>query len=242
MRPVLITWRGLTIYSYPAFLYLGLVVGVAAGNYAAHRAGVDAGEVFVATLLLLIPALAGARFLHVVSHWRVYRAAPGRIWNRAEGGAAMYGGLLLAVPLSIPLLAGLGLRFGAFWDVTTFTLLVGMAFARIGCLLNGCCAGRPSSASVALWLPDCGGVWERRLPTQLLELAWGLVLLAGAVVLWPMAPFGGSLFLYALGGYGVGRLLLESTRDRRDRVAGMSLHHAISLLLVAIAATGWAVG
>lgn len=242
MLPILVRWRGLTIHSYPAFLYLGLVLGVAAGNYSAHRAGVDADAVFVATLLLLIPALAGARLLHVVSHWRVYEAEPRRIWNRAEGGAAMYGGLPLAVPLSIPLLAAVGLSFGAFWDVATFTLLVGMAFARVGCFLNGCCSGRPSAGRFALRLPNRAGMWERRLPTQLLECAWALLLLAGAVVLWPVAPFEGSLFLYALGGYGLGRLLLESTRDTRDRVAGISLHHGISVLLVAIAATGWAVG
>jgi prolipoprotein diacylglyceryltransferase len=127
MRPVLIRWRGLTIHSYPAFLYLGLVVGVAAGNYAAHRADVDAGTVFVITVLLLVPALAGARLLHVASHWRIYRAAPHRIWNQAEGGAAMYGGLPLAVPLSIPVLGAVGLSFGAFWDVATFTLLVAIA-------------------------------------------------------------------------------------------------------------------
>ena len=242
MRPVLIRWRGLTIHSYPAFLYLGLVVGVAAGNYAAHRAGVDAGAVFVITVLLLIPALAGARLLHVASHWRIYRAAPHRIWNQAEGGAAMYGGLPLAVPLSIPVLGAVGLSFGAFWDVATFTLLVGMAFARVGCLLNGCCSGRPSSGRFALRLANSAGIWDRRLPTQLLEFAWALLLLAGAVALQPVAPFEGSLFLYALGGYGLGRLLLESTRERRDHVAGISLHHAISVLLIAIAATGWAVG
>ena len=242
MRPVLVRWRGLTIHSYPAFLYLGLVLGVAAGNYAAHHAGVEPRDVFVATLVLLVPALAGARLLHVLCHWRVYRAAPRRIWSRAEGGAAMYGGLLLAVPLSVPLLAAVGPSFGAFWDAATFTLLVGTAFARVGCLLNGCCSGRPSSGRLALHLPNRAGVWERRLPTQLLELAWTLLVLAGAVLLSRTAPFDGSIFLYALGGYGLGRLLLESTRDTRDRVAGLSLHHAISLLLVAVAATGWAVG
>lgn len=37
VRPVLLRWRGYTIWSYPAMLYVGLVAGVAAGNAADTR-------------------------------------------------------------------------------------------------------------------------------------------------------------------------------------------------------------
>ena len=73
--------------SYPAMLYLGLVCGVAASNVAAHAAQLAAGRVFVATLILLIPALLGARLLFVLTHWELYRADPGRIWRRAKAAA-----------------------------------------------------------------------------------------------------------------------------------------------------------
>ena len=52
-----------------------------------------------ATLLLLPPALFGARLLFVIAHWPAYRQEPRRMWRASEGGAAMYGGLLVAVPL-----------------------------------------------------------------------------------------------------------------------------------------------
>ena len=42
-------------------LYLGLVAGVAAGNVAARAAGIDAFRMFAATLVLIGPALVGAR-------------------------------------------------------------------------------------------------------------------------------------------------------------------------------------
>ncbi len=41
MRPILFQWRGLTVWSYPAMLYIGLVAGVVAGNVAAHAAGIE---------------------------------------------------------------------------------------------------------------------------------------------------------------------------------------------------------
>lgn len=241
MRPVLWHWRGLSIPSYPAMLYLGLVGGVAAGNVAAHAARLAAGRVFVATLVLLIPALLGARLLFVVTHWDRYRTDPGRIWRRAQGGAALYGGVPGALLASVPLLWALQLPFWAFWDVATFTVLVGLIFTRVGCLLHGCCAGRPSASWMALRLPDHTGVRERRLPSQLFEMAWASVLLLGALVLWGRRPFVGALFLFLLAGYGLGRCWMERTRAQRDTAAGLALHTAISAGLVGIAAVGFIV-
>jgi phosphatidylglycerol---prolipoprotein diacylglyceryl transferase len=233
VHPIMFRWRGLTIHSYAAMQYVGLVLGVIAGNSAAHAAGLDAYRVFIATCILLFPALAGARLLHVASHWKFYRANRSRIWDRSEGGAANYGGILVAVPLSIPLLRLLHVPFAAFWDVSMVTIMVGMIFTRIGCLLNGCCAGRPTDSWFGIQLPDHTGVSERRIPTQLLEAGWATVLLASAIIVWPSLPFEGALFVFVSVGYATGRLLLESTRNTSRNGLRFTLHHAISLLIIA---------
>lgn len=231
MRPVLFRWRGVTIWSYPALLYVGLVAGVLAGNAAAHAAGIDAFRVFVATFALIVPALVGARLLYVAAHWSLYRQNLRRIWNRRDGGAAQYGGILVAVPLSFPILSALGLSAGAFWDVAAFTILVGMILTRVGCQLNGCCAGRPSKW-FGVYLPNHAGTWERRVPTQFLEGAWAAVLLSWAVSVWPRLPVEGGLFLAVAGGYATGRLALESARERETGQAAFTAQHAISLLIM----------
>jgi len=179
MRPVLFTWRGLTIYSYPAMLYIGLVLGVTAGNLIAHANGIDALRVYVATLILIVPALAGARLLYVAAEWPRYRNNLGRIWDRPDGGYIMYGGLPAALLISVPLLRLLHLSTSAFWDVAIFTILIGMFFTRIGCLLNGCCAGR--RWRLGLLVPNADGVWEKRIPTQLMEAAWAALLILAAL-------------------------------------------------------------
>ncbi len=102
MRPILFQWRGLTLWSYPALLYVGVVLGVVAGNVAAHAAGIDALGVFEATFLLLLPALVGARLLFVATHWREFRGDGRRIFARSDGGAAQYGALAMILPLSSP--------------------------------------------------------------------------------------------------------------------------------------------
>jgi prolipoprotein diacylglyceryltransferase len=73
------------------------------------------------------------------------------------------------------------------------------------------------------------------MPSQLLEAAWALLLLAGLAAFRQHAPPPGSLIIAAVAGYGVGRILLEETREGIDRLRGWSLHVAISGALVILA-------
>jgi hypothetical protein len=114
MRRILFSWRGQNIYSYPTMLYAGLLVGVFAGAHVAQASGMSADRFAIAVIILLIPALAGSRLYFILTRWDIYRHDPARIWRHSEGGMAMYGGFILAVPLSIPLLRSLGLPFGSF--------------------------------------------------------------------------------------------------------------------------------
>ena len=234
MRRILFQWRGLTVWSYPAMLYVGLVAGVVAGNAAAHAGGIDAFRAFVATMVLIPAALVGARLSYVANHWQFYRKNRRRIWDRSDGGYIMYGGLPAALLLSVPLLAALQLPFGAFWDVGICTILVGMIFARIGCLLNGCCAGRPSRAWGSVYLPNHMGVWERRIPTQCLEAGWAAVLLVSAINVWRWLPFPGALFLLVTASYASGRLLLEPMYERQPGAGRFTIYHAISVVFIVV--------
>jgi phosphatidylglycerol:prolipoprotein diacylglycerol transferase len=232
MLPVLFKWRGLRVWSYPAMLYFGLLFGVVAGNIAAHAAHLDAFRVYVATLILIVPSLAGARLLYVAANWKTYKHDPRRIWDRQDGGLIMYGGLPAMLLLSLPLLSALQLNFGAFWDVSSFTILVGMMFTRVGCLLNGCCAGCSSKAWFSLYLPNRKGVWEKRVPTQILEAVWAVVLLVSAIVIWPRVPFRGGLFLFVAGGYACARLVMEPAREREADAPRLSVAHVVSIITV----------
>ncbi|MBA3356628.1 MAG: prolipoprotein diacylglyceryl transferase [Pyrinomonadaceae bacterium] len=244
MRRVLLHWGNVSIHSYPVMLYLGIVFGIYAQLFATLSIRLDIARTLGATLLLLLAALLGSRLLFVITNWARYRVYPRRIWRFSDGGASMYGGLLLALPVSLPLLVLLEIPFGAFWDVASFTLLIGLMVTRVGCLLSGCCAGRPTSGWFGLNLPDHRGRWSRRIPTQILESAWGTAVLAGALISWGRLPFQGALFLYSVGAYGAGRIVLESARDKRDRGGGINLPQAISAgfvtsSLVAFAIAWW---
>ncbi len=235
MRQVLFHWRGTPIYSYPAMLYVGLLAAVVTGNWAAHATGLNAFRVYVATIILMAPAIAGARLLHVAIHWRSYSQSKWRIWDRSEGGYGMYGGLPIVLLTSIPLLYVLRLSFAAFWDVGALSILAGMIFARIGCLLNGCCCGRPSNTWFSIYLPNAQGVWQKRIPSPCLESIWAATLLALSLLFLHRMPFHGALFLFVASGYAAGRILLESFREYATGSSKFNVHHAISVAIIVLA-------
>jgi phosphatidylglycerol:prolipoprotein diacylglycerol transferase len=234
MRPVLFRWRGRPVSSYAALLYAGLVAGLAAGNAAARANGLPSGRVYAATVVLLAPAILGARLAYVIAHRSEFRADPGSVFRRSSGGQAMLGGLV-AVPLSVPLLAALGVGFWAFWDVATFTMLTGMVFARAGCLLTGCCAGRRTESRFGMVLADHRGKRARRVPTQVLEGLTAVALIAVAWAVNASAPPPGSVFMVVLGAYGAARIVLQGLREDRPKLAGVSIQRLASASLVALA-------
>jgi len=235
MHPLILEWRGIKIFSYPMMLYLGLVFGIVAGNFAANINHLDTYRIFVASLILTIPALIGARLLYVILNWNIYKKARGRIWARSEGGAILYGGLIFTLLGSVPTLFFLQIPPGEFWDITTISILVAMIFTKIGCLLNGCCAGQVMEGFPAAYLPNHAGNWQMRLPSQILEAGWDALLLTGAILTWNRLPFSGALFLMALAGYGLGRFLLEYTREEQDYVHGrLTINHIVSVVIICV--------
>jgi phosphatidylglycerol:prolipoprotein diacylglycerol transferase len=229
MPRILFSYRGINFYSYSVMLYLGCIAGIFAGARIACIEGLSADRFTLAATVLVIPALLGSRLLFVGLHWNIYRREPARIWARAEGGMSLYGGFVLTIAVSPPLLHAIGLPFGSFWDAATFTMLLGTVITRIGCLLNGCCCGRPTTSWLGLRLPDLRGVRQRRIPTQLLESGYALTLFLLGLKLRPFISFPGLIFLLGTVSYGAGRFGLEGTRGDRDDTLPMRV---ISVMLV----------
>jgi phosphatidylglycerol:prolipoprotein diacylglycerol transferase len=234
MRPILFRWwNGKPVYSYPAMLYAGLTIGLVVGDFEANLRGQDGTRFYIAAVLLVVPALLGARLLYVARRWAYFRRDLALIVRRTVGGQVMYGGLL-AVPVSVPLVDALGLPFWGFWDAATFTLLAAMMLTRVGCLLHGCCLGKTTAATFGLVIRGHDGVAVRRVPAQLLEAGLAAVLL-GCVAAIPAEAPGGVVFLSATGGYAVGRFFLEGTREQAGRVTGAGAQRTASALLGTVA-------
>lgn len=216
---------------YPVLLYLGITIGLYGTLLAARAEPLSTGRVLTAMLVLIVVALLGARLLYVAPRWRAYRADPWRVLRFRDGGASMFGGLLLAGPLSLVVVPALDLPVARFWDLATFTMVPGLVVTRVGCLLHGCCSGRETSGYLGLWLTDDGGVRARRVPLQAIDATCGLVILAVVGVLWRRDAPDGVVVLAAIALYCGARAVLEPLRAHRDHVHGMSLTRLITVPL-----------
>lgn len=85
--------------------------------------------------------------------------------------------LLLALMIGGPVI---GVPIGTFLDLSTPPLFLGMAIGRLGCLMAGCCGGRPTCSRFGIWCSD-QRIGVKRIPTQLLESALSLATFAVTV-------------------------------------------------------------
>ena len=175
------------VSSYKLMLYLGSVAGIYAGTQIARAAGMPEMLWLLTSIVFLAVALTGARLFY---RW----AGPGPMWpHRDSGGAALHGGLLASLLVSLPVLAFVGLPFRRFWDAAAIAMLTGLIFTRLACAMNGCCAGRGATGPLGFALPDHRGEVRRRYPTQVIEAAWGGGVLAAVAMLARTPPPGGVM-------------------------------------------------
>ena len=117
-----------------------------------------------------------------------------------------------------------------------------LAFGRVGCLMVGCCHGRPfrwgiryrSEHAEEGFAPYLVGV--TLFPIQALESVWVLfVVVVGVVLMWKGQPHGSALAWYSIA-YGAARFSLEFIRGDIERpyTLGFSQGQWLSLWLMSV--------
>jgi len=136
----------LRVYGYGLMLVLGFALGIFLARWRARRAGEDPDVLTWCGVLGLVAGVAGARAAFVVENWRAFAASPhglADVLDVSSGGLIYYGGVLLAAPVVLVYLRWKRLPVRRYLDILAASLMVGLAFGRAGCLLNGCCWGGP---------------------------------------------------------------------------------------------------
>jgi prolipoprotein diacylglyceryltransferase len=139
----------LRIYGYGLMLVLGFLLGIQLARWRARRCGEDPDVLTYCGLLSLVGGVAGARIAYVVEQWdRQFARAPNKlsaVLDVTSGGLIYYGGVVLATAMALAYLRVRQLSIRRYFDILAPSLMVGLAFGRAGCLLNGCCYGAQCS-------------------------------------------------------------------------------------------------
>ncbi|MDI6732534.1 MAG: prolipoprotein diacylglyceryl transferase [Planctomycetota bacterium] len=101
--------------------------------------------------LSFLTAILSGRFIHLLLHRNEYDWHIFYVW---QGGLVFYGGVILAVIAIIVYLKNRKIPILKTGDLLMPVILLGLAFGRIGCFLNGCCYGKiVSSFTWAAYFP-----------------------------------------------------------------------------------------
>ncbi len=226
------------IGTYKICLLAGIYFGIVASAVAAKVSGTPPTATALATLACAVAGLVGARLYHLVLFAGSYRREDfRRAWDTSAGGGGLFGGLLAVILVSPAAARWPAISFGEFWDLLIPALLVGAVWTRLGCFCHGCCGGRGTVSRLGFRWSNQRGERARRVPVQLLEIAW--VLVAIGVVAWSLSrPHrAGSLALGAMAWYGLGRFLLEPFREAPDLIRGKLRINQLIAAVLTITAT-----
>jgi phosphatidylglycerol:prolipoprotein diacylglycerol transferase len=129
-----------------------------------------------------------------------------------RGGLTYYGGFIFAVAFAYYYVRKYKLGWWRTADLAAPGIMLGLVCGRLGCFLNGCCFGKPTSSWVGVVFPQHPHVPVH--PTQLYESAACFVVFTILYyVVRPRRRAFGDVFAWMLILYGVARSICEIWRD-----------------------------
>jgi phosphatidylglycerol:prolipoprotein diacylglycerol transferase len=194
---------------------VGMIVALVVQARLIARIDLSVGAVTLATVLAMAMGAVGAKVWHSVKH----RGHQANEDEPSVGGWCIQGFILGAVVAAALAFTVARVPLGAALDASTPGLLFGMAIGRVGCFLAGCCGGPITGERWGIWASD-QYVGARRVPTQLMESLFCLLLgLAALVIFLAREPSSGMLFVASVAAYtlfreGILRLRAERVETR----------------------------
>ncbi len=132
------------IYGYGLMLVLGFLSGIWLAHWRAKRMGENHETITVVGILSLVGGILGARIAFVIQNWSQFTQSHKGLMGLLDvtsGGLIYYGGVLLATLMVVCYLRSKRIAIRRYLDIMAVSLMVGLAFGRAGCFLNGCCYG-----------------------------------------------------------------------------------------------------
>ena len=150
----LLDWTfSLRIYGYGLMLVLGFLTSIALAQWRARRMGESTEIIAHCGVLCVVGGILGARIAYVIQHWEHFSRSPnvlGDMLDVTSGGLIYYGGVVLAILFVMLYLWHKKAPIRRYLDILAVSVMVGLAFGRAGCLLNGCCYGAQCDAKFPL--------------------------------------------------------------------------------------------
>ena len=222
---------GLDIAFYGIIIACGMLLGLVVATRDARRRGQNPDDYSDFALYAIIFSIIGARLYYVIFSWDLYKDNPIQILNIRGGGLAIYGGVIAAA-LTLYFFCRIKKKnFLEMADTGVVGLVTGQILGRWGNFFNMEAFGSYTNNLFAMQLRkdlvnpamisenlinnivNVNGVEYIQVhPTFLYESTWNLFLLIFLLWYRKKQTFKGEIFYLYLGGYGLGRFIIEGLR------------------------------
>ncbi len=157
----------ISISSYKLFFALASLAVLLISYYSIKKRALPLKSSLFLLLASAIAVPIGARLLHVLSNPIIYQQNPAKLWSLNLTGFALMGGLILAGLLGLVLAKLLKDDVWPLADAIAPALGLGLVIMRIGCYLNGCCFGKPTSLPWGIKFPLASNPYNYYLANML---------------------------------------------------------------------------
>jgi len=244
MHPVLFEVGNWPVYSYGVLLALAYLAGLQLAVIRARHRGIDAGRIMDLGIYLIIAALVGAKLMLVAVDFNYFKAQPRELLSLVRAGGVFYGGLLAALGVVLVLVRRYKLPLWSTTDLFAPGIALGHIIGRLGCLLAGCCFGKPTSVPWGITFSDPAASLNVGTPlgvplhpTQLYDAGAELIIMIILLATEKRGrPFAGRTFWLYILLYGISRFIIEFYRgDDRGVILGISTSQFVSVITVPLA-------
>ncbi len=137
---------GIPIRAYGTLMLVGIVLALLLLVRQARQMGVAPDLVISLAFWLVLCGFLGARAFYVIEYWPQFSSPSllttlGNIARLTDGGLVVFGSFFGGAVAAIVFIRRHGLPYLAIADLVGPSLMLGLAFGRLGCLMNGCCWG-----------------------------------------------------------------------------------------------------
>ena len=244
MHPILFEIGNWPVYSYGVLLAIAYLAGLQLAVVRARRAGLDAARVMDLGIYLIIAALVGAKLMLVLTDFSYFSSNPAELLSLVRAGGVFYGGLIVSFLTGLWLVRRYKLPIWSAADMYAPGIALGHVIGRLGCLLAGCCYGRPTDVAWGLTFTDPVAAANVGTPlgiplhpTQLYDAGAELLILIVLLATERRGRgFAGRTFWLYILLYAISRFIVEIYRgDPRGTLMGFSTSQFVSLVIAPIA-------
>jgi len=230
MHPILFRIGQVNFYTHGLMIALGALVGGWVIYLLAKKEKLPTKSLIDLLVYSLFLGVIGARIVYLILYYYQFSN-----WHEAfyiwYGGLVSYGGMIGGF-----LTAGLILKkrrqnILKWFDIGIIGMLIGWSLGKIGCFLSGDIVGIASGSKIAI---------DGQIPVSLLESGWALVLALILIYLFIakkdfFARFrDGLIFFLGIGGYALGRFIIDFTRADNIFILSLKAGQIASLVVLLI--------